>query len=74
MRNSCQEQYGFTPLSLDFIDNNYFSLSLSDALHQTHMGYAAFMKELSAQKETHQENNWGLDICRYIETITLTLI
>ncbi len=67
VRNSCQEQYGFTPLSLDFIDNNYFSLSLSDALHQTHMGYAAFMKELSAQKETHQENNWGLDICRYIE-------
>ena len=67
VRSFCQKQYGFTPLSLSFIDNSYFSLPLSDALHQAHKGYAAFMEELSAQKETHLENSWGTDICRYIE-------
>lgn len=74
VRNSCQEQYGFTPLSLDFIDNNYFSLSLSDALHQTHMGYAAFMEELSAQKKPIRKTIGASTYTGILKTTTLTLI
>lgn len=67
VRNYCQEHYEFTPLSLSFIDNNYFSLPLPDALHQTHKAYLSFIEELNCQKEKHQESKWGIDICRYIE-------
>ena len=72
VRSYCQEHYGFTPLSLDFINmlccnNSYFSLPLSEALQKIHKGYAGFMEELSSEKEKHRENNWGIDICRYIE-------
>lgn len=63
----CQKYYDFTPISLNFSDNQYFSLSLQDALQQIQNSYREFRKEYAHFKQHEIQDRRELEIRHFIE-------